>query len=184
MRRFVPLAACLLVAGCGGGSEAPRNMTREEVAAEVSDVRVAPGEWEHSTEVIGVDAPNLPPEAAERIRQRRTAFRYCITPEQAAQPARISETIARPREGCTMRNFVMRDGRMEGQMVCREGAPAEIVTTMSGTYAPEHFDYRSQVRMPAPLVGGAMTLDIRTTGRRIGSCPAPAQPQPQGKEQE
>ena len=69
----------------------------------------------------------------------------------------------------------MRDGRMEGRMVCREGTPGEIATAMSGTYAPEHFDYRSQVAMPAPLVGGTMRLDIRTTGRRIGQCPAPAQ---------
>ena len=184
MRPSLPLAACLLVAGWGGGSDTPRNMSREDVKAEVSDVRVAAGEWEHSTEVVGVDAPNLSPDTAARIRQQRTAFRYCITPEQAAQPARVSDVIARPREGCSIHDFTMRSGRMGGRMVCREGTPAQISTAMSGNYAPDHFDYSSQVEMPAPLVGGTMRLDIRTTGRRIGPCPVPAQAQPQGKGQE
>jgi len=166
----VPLAAALLLAGCGGGNEAPRNMTREEVKAEVADVRVSPGEWEHSTQVLSVSAPDMPRELAAQMQQRRTAFRYCITPEQAAE-SRVSEAIARPGQGCTVRGFTMQSGRMDGQMVCREGSPGEVSTVMSGSYSPESFDYRSQIEMPAPMANGRMRLEVRTTGRRIGECP-------------
>lgn len=175
MRLAFPFAACLLLASCGEReSETPANMTREEVAAEVSDVRVAPGEWEQRSQILSVEAPDMPHELAARLRQPRPPLRYCITPEQAAQPARVSDAIARPQEGCTMRGFTMSEGRMEGNMVCREGSPAQVSTAMSGTYSPEGFDYRSRIEMPPPIGDGVVRIEARTTGRRIGPCPAQA----------
>ena len=171
MRLPVPFAAMLL-AGCGGGSEANRNMTREEVTAEIADVRVSPGEWEQVTQVLRVEAPEMPRELATQMQQRRSSYRYCISPEQAAQPARVSNVIARPNAGCTVSDFTMRDGRMEGSMVCREGTPAAVTTAMSGNYAPDRFDYRSEVTLPAPVPGGTIRVEARTVGRRIGPCPA------------
>ena len=171
--RLSPLvAACLLLAGCGGGGDAPGNMTRDEVKAEVANVRVEPGEWERRTEILSVEGPDMPLELAARLKQPRPPLRYCITPEQAAQPARVSDAIARPQAGCTVRDFAMQGGRMEGRMICREGAPTQISTAMSGTYSPQSFDYRSRVEMPPPIGDGLVRLDIRTTGRRIGPCPA------------
>lgn len=185
MRLPVPFAACLLLAGCGGGgNEAPGNMTRDEVKAEVSDVRVAPGEWERRTEILRIEAPDMPRELANRFQQPRAPLRYCITPEQAAQPARVSDAIARPQAGCTMRGFTMRDGRMEGRMVCREGTPAQVSTEMSGTYSPESFDYRSRIEMPPPIGDGVIRLEVRTSGRRVGPCPAQAGSQAPGGKQE
>ena len=174
MRLALSFAACLALAGCGGGSEAPGNMTRDEVKAEVADVRVAPGEWEQRTEILKVEAPDMPRELAARFQQPRPPLRYCITPEQAAQPGRVSDAIARPQAGCTMRGFTMQDGRMEGQMVCREGSPAQVSTAMSGTYSPESFDYRSRIEMPPPIGDGVIRIEARTTGRRVGPCPAQA----------
>ena len=174
MRLSVPLAACLFLAGCGGGSEAPGNMTRDEVTAEVADVRVAPGEWERRSEILRIEAPDMPRELVARFRQPRPPLRYCITAEQAAQPARVSDAIARPQAGCTMRDFTMRDGRMEGRMVCREGTATQVSTDMSGAYSPESFDYRSRIEMPPPIGDGVIRLEVRTTGRRIGPCPAQA----------
>ena len=149
-------------------------MTRDQVKAEVADVRVAPGEWEQRTEILSVEAPDMPRELVSRFRQPRPPLRYCITPEQAAQPARVSDAIARPQAGCTMRGFTMRDGRMEGQMVCREGSPAQVSTAMSGTYSPESCDYRARIEMPPPIGDGVIRIEARTTGRRIGPCPAQA----------
>ena len=174
MRLPVPLAACLLLAGCGGGSEAPGNLTRDEVKAEVADVRVAPGEWEQRSEILSVEAPDMPRELAAQFQRPRPPLRYCITPEQAAQPARVSDAIARPQAGCAMRDFTMRNGRMEGRMVCREGAPGQVSSAMSGTYSPDGFDYRSRIEMPPPIGDGVIRLEVRTTGRRIGPCPAQA----------
>ncbi|MDB5667347.1 MAG: hypothetical protein JWL74_297 [Alphaproteobacteria bacterium] len=147
-------------------------MTREEITAQVSDVRVAPGEWERRNEILSVEAPDMPREIAARLRQPQPPLRYCITPEQAAQPARVSDAIARPEAGCTMRGFSMSDGRMDGVMICREGSPGQVTTAMSGTYSPESFDYRSRIEMPPPIGDGVVRIEVRTSGRRVGPCPA------------
>ena len=76
MQRPVSFVACLLLAGCGGGDGADGNMTRAEVKAEVADVRVAPGEWERRTEILSVEAPDMPHELAARLRQPRPPLRY------------------------------------------------------------------------------------------------------------
>ncbi len=172
MRPVLPFAALLAFAGCGGGSEAPGNMSGDEVKAEVADVRVTPGEWEQRTEILSVEGPDMPLELAARFRQPRPPQRYCITPEQVAQPARVSDAIARPQAGCTMRGFTMQGGRMEGAMACREGSAAQVSTMMSGTYSPESFDYRSRIEMPPPIGDGVVRIEARITGRRIGTCPA------------
>lgn len=174
MRLPVPVAACLLLAGCGGGGEAPANMTRDAVSAEVADVRVAPGQWEQRSEILSVEGPDMPRELAARLQRPRPPFSYCITPEQAAEPARVSDAIARPQAGCAVRGFTMSGGRMEGRMVCREGAPGQVSTAMSGTYSPDGFDYTSRIEMPPPIGDGVVRLEVRTTGRRIGPCPAQA----------
>ena len=173
MLRLAPLAAGLLLAGCGGGSEAPgNNMSREQVASEQRSVRVSPGEWEMTTQVVSIDAPEIPIELMQRMQDRRTSARHCITSEQASDPNLLSRRMQQQGGNCEVRNFTMRAGRMEGETVCFAGTPQEVRSRTSGRFGPDSYDYQMIAVTPAPVEGGAVNVTMRIQGRRLGECPA------------
>lgn len=169
-------AASLALAACGAGES--RNMTVEEVAAELRGLRIEPGLWEISSQVLDANGPNLPRKAQARIKGPRQSVRNCITPEQAAHPE--SNFLRTQRTGnCTYRDFSMRDGRMRGEMRCTGGGMPGIVTTsMDGLYGPRSHDVRMRMTSTGMPQGANMTIETRTIGRRIGACPPAAPPPP------
>lgn len=168
------LAACGReeAAGNGGKAEGGNNMTRAEVAAELADLQIEPGQWETSLQLLSVEAPDMPREIEQAMRQRGTrSIQTCITPEQA-RPEAFNRQIAQAGDTCQMRDFSMTGGRMTGRMVCRQDGAGETVSDMSGTYTARSFDYRFTTRTDAPAMGGAVNADLRVTGRRLGPCRA------------
>jgi len=161
--RAACVAALLLASGgCGEGGE-PRDMTAAEVAAELAGMRIEPGLWALTSEVVDVRAPDLPREVRRRMLGPRRQLRHCITAEQAARPS-ANFLAGRADSACTYRDFTVRDGRLAGSMAC-PGARA----TMSGRYGPTGYDLRMEMESPMP--GGAtMTLQLRSRGQRIGDC--------------
>ena len=138
-------------------------MSAEDVASELSDIRVRPGLWELSSEVLDVRAANLPREIRTRMIGPRSRMRHCITPEQAEQPS-ANFLAMRADSACVYRDFTLQDGRLSGTMTC-PGATAR----MQGRYGPE--SYVTQMEMRSPMPGGeVMTLQIRAQGRRTGEC--------------
>lgn len=164
--RLTRLAAALLmilpVAACGGREE--RNMSVEEVADQLSNMRIEPGLWELTSEVLEVRAPDLPREVRNRMVGPRSRLRHCITPGQAARPS-ANFLAGRPDRGCVYRDFSAQDGRVSGTMTCPDAH-----TRMDGRYGPQAYDMRME--MESPVAGGAvMILELRARGRRIGACP-------------
>ena len=118
-------------------------MTREEVAGELAAMRIEPGLWELTSEVVEVSAPDLPREVRNRMVGPRARLRNCITPEQASRPG-ANFLAMRADSECAYRDFTVRDG-------------AE--------------SYALGMEMESPMPGGAtMTLQVRARGRRIGDC--------------
>lgn len=173
-RGLILTAAALLAAGCVAEepAEAPRNMSGAEVANELAELRIAPGEWESTTEIVSVEAPSLPREMERMMRERRNSVRYCLTPDQVADPADLSRRIAAQGSGCEVQDFRMDGGRVEGQMVCGRGTPRETRSVMRGEFSAERFVHESRVITAAPAFGGEMRIETRVTGRRLGPCPA------------
>ena len=161
MRSATVLAAALLLAGCGG--DGPRNMSDEEVAAELSTLRIEPGLWEVSSAVLDVSAPNLPIEVRNRMVGPRGSIRHCITPEQAERPS-ANFLAARESSDCRYRDFEMREGRLTGAMTC-----PDATARMQGRYGPASYEMRMEMRSRMPD-GATMTLQLRSSGRRIGEC--------------
>ena len=152
-------AVALLAAGCGEPPD--NNMTVEEVADQLSNMRIEPGLWELTSEVIDVRAPNLPREVRNRMVGPRSRLRHCITPEQAARP---SANFLAARGDCTYRDFTVQDGRVRGAMSC-----PDATAVMDGRYGPQAYDMGMEMQSPIP--GGAvMTLQLRAKGRRLGAC--------------
>jgi len=163
-------ALCALLAGCGETAEEPGNETSaNEVAQQLAQLRIEPGLWERSTEVMSISAAGMPVEAARRRTGPRDSARNCITPEQAARP-NATFLATRENSNCSYRDFVMEGGRMSGTMTCsgRDGR-GEIRTFMQGEYRPQGYDVR--MRMVAPMANGEeMTTEVRVRGRRVGEC--------------
>ena len=169
MRRARPgavLPILLLAAACGDPE--PGNLTAEQVAGELSHMRIAPGLWEVSSEVLEVRAPDLPREMRNRMVGPRRRLRHCITPAQAARPS-ANFLAARGEGGCVYPDFTARNGRVSGTMIC-DG----VRTRMNGSYGPRAYDMRMESESPVPG-GGTMILELRASGRRVGACPEGAE---------
>jgi hypothetical protein len=166
-------AGALALAACSPAAEEEgRNMTADEVAAELAGVQIRPGEWESNAEVVEVSAPGMPPQYVEQMKGARPAARHCITPEQAQRPD-ANFLAAQQRSDCTYRDFSMRGGRMRGTMVCSGGEEGgQMEMAMEGQYGPESYDMTMQMAGQGMGEGQQFTMRIRTTGRRLGDCPA------------
>jgi hypothetical protein len=171
-RKLMWGAALLALAACGRGPEPEgRDMTAEEVAGELAAVQIEPGLWEATSEVINVSAPNLPREVMTQMVGRETSVRNCITPEQAARPD-ANFLTAQEGSNCTYSDFSMRNGRLQGVMTCSGGGlPGEMRTTMNGQYGPRSYDITMRMETSGMPQGADMTIEARTTGRRVGACP-------------
>lgn len=170
-------AALALLAGCGeGGGEAEKAktgpQTAEEVAKEMSEMQLRPGQWETTTQILSMEAPGVPPEATKAVTDNKTTVATCITPEQAAKP---DAAFLSGQQGadCTYSDFDMSGGKVRGRISCKnQNAPGSMTMAMSGTYAEEEYDFGMDMELRGDAPGQTMTMKARTTGRHIGECPA------------
>jgi hypothetical protein len=164
-------AFLLLLGGCGGGEEDGNRSVatnRSAVAGDLARIEVRPGLWEVRSDVLSARQPGMPLELAERMKGPRGTVRHCITAAQAARPD--AAFLAGRRSGqCSYSDFIMRGGRIAGTMACRAADGAETQARMSGTYTPEGFDMRMDMRTPG-FGGATLEVTVRQSGRRTGDC--------------
>jgi hypothetical protein len=161
-------AALLALIGCGG-PEKGQQQSPEEVAEEMSAVKLQPGHWEATNEILTASAPGIPPEALRQMVGQKTTVSNCVTPEQAAKPS-ANFLSAQKDSNCTYQDFSMKDGRMTGTMTCSgPNMPGKMVMKMEGTYGADN--YKMNMDMEAQGMPGVnMTVKALTTGRRVGPC--------------
>lgn len=170
-------AACLALFLGSCGREGPTaNVSHDEVAAELAQVRIEPGLWERSSTIVHVAAQGAPREMVSQMMQRRGGGRHCITPEQAARP-QANFIAGREASRCVSRSFDMRDGRISGAMVCRDSrSGGEWSARMQGRYAPAEYELEMVMEMPNPWDPAQMLITSRIVGRRVGPCAPPSSP--------
>ncbi len=162
-------AAMVALAGCGSGGSKGGEQSAEDVAKEMAALKMRPGQWEATNEVVSANAPGLPAEALRGMVGQKSTVSNCVTPEQAAKPS--ANFLAGQRDSdCTYEDFSMDDGQMTGTMSCAvPGVPGRTVMKMNGKYSPVAYDM--DMDMDVAIPGGAkMKLKARTTGRRVGDC--------------
>lgn len=179
MKKLILFAAAapLALAACSGGDEGADGdgdgeITAEEAQAEARNVRMAPGEWEVTTQLTEIDAPGMPEAAREMMREqmgRSTTYNHCITPEQAANPE--GEMFGGDDgQNCSYSEFNMSGGTMLVEASCQpEDLEGEMTMRMEGTYTPNEYDMTMRMRTTGTPMGD-MTMSGETTGRRIGEC--------------
>lgn len=176
-------SAMMMLAACDKGPGAAQNQSVEDVASEMKKVSLQPGEWESTQEIVDVKiegAPEgTPPNMLDGMKGQKQTARNCITPEQAANPSADFLT-AQKDSNCTYSGFEMAGGKIEGKVSCPapQGQQGKADVTIDGSYSET--EYAVNMEMQAAGSGGAgadqmkMHMVMKTTGKRIGDCPAPA----------
>ncbi|HEY0445344.1 MAG TPA: DUF3617 domain-containing protein [Allosphingosinicella sp.] len=165
------LIAALVLAGCGQEPEKKgRQMTAEEVADELSEMKIQPGQWEATNEILSAAAPGMPEGMLKQMIGEKTTVQNCITPEQAAKPS-ANFLAAQENSNCTYQDWSMDGGRMTGTMTCEGGEmPGKMVMTMAGKYGSSSYDMNMDMNTTGLPNNMSMTIKARTTGRRVGDC--------------
>lgn len=175
----IVLPAIVMLAACNSGPTVKAENSSVEAVAEAakSAVKMEPGQWETTVKILSMDAPGLPAEMQDAMKQQKQEHKVqtCLTPEQAEKPP---QEMLGAMKGCTYEKFEMSGGKMDGTLVCKNmpgmGAQ-EVRSTTSGTFTSTSYNFTSetQMNMPAgPAGGGKMTTKTQISGKRIGECSA------------
>jgi hypothetical protein len=175
MRQWIGIAAALTLAACssgGGGDDANKAADGNGAAAAEggggSAATMQPGQWEITTNVTRIAIPGMPAGMTPPM-PPPTTVRNCLTPEQAAQPGAGFVTGSGETEGCTYQSNSVSGGRIQAVVQCTTPA-GNMRSTINGQFTATSFEVNQQVQTSAQ--GQTMDMESRTTGRRVGDCPA------------
>ena len=175
---LVSVAVVTLIAGCsdkGADQDGDGKITAEEVAEEMNQVTLEPGEWENTVTIVDVNIEGLPEGAPagimDSMKGKVTTSKSCITKEQAENPG--AEFFAAQEEtNCEVKKFNMSGGAVSSEMSCSNmgGAPGSMTMAMDGQYGPSSYDMT--MKMDGGAGGMKMNISAKSSGKRIGDCPA------------
>lgn len=174
-------AALIALSACSKQAQTDQDvgqtMDANALAERVDALKLAPGEWEATTEVLDVNVEGLPPgvpaDAMTRMIGQRTTFKHCITPAQAEKPS--ADFLAGQKDAnCSIKKFDMTKGNVTADMNCAvpQQQNANMNIRMEGTYLPESYDMDMNVLTEGMSNGLTMTMKMKNSGKRIGDCPA------------
>ena len=171
MRSYLlPLALVAGLAACGSEPDKKGDMTAEEVADQLKDMKIQPGQWEATNEIVSASAPGMPEGVLQQMVGQKTTVQNCITPEQAAKPS-ANFLAAQENSNCTYQDWSMNRGRMTGTMTCEGGEmPGKMVMTMDGKYGSTSYDMNMSMETTGLPDNMSMTIKARTSGKRVGDC--------------
>lgn len=175
------LTGAFALVACGGtdaDTDGDGTISQEEMAAEVADVKINPGEWENTVEFVEIDFDDsqIPEEARgfigpalEQMRGRVNTTKSCITPEEAEQPA--AEMFAGDENAdCEYKRFKFSGGDIDMAMTCNSAGSGNAEFTATGSYTENDYTMDMQIEMSGTPMG-AMSIAANTTGKRLGECP-------------
>lgn len=187
--RLILGAAALALAGCGSSGGEKGESAGNGSAAEAksggtgsgsgsgsatgpgSAVNLQPGEWEMKMDVVNVKVEGLPEGVADAMKKEGgKASRTCMTPEEAKGPSADMFTKDNA-SNCKSEGFAWSGGRIQGKTVCEgQGGAGKTQMTMDGRYTPQSIDMT--MKSETDMMGKAMTMEMRLSGRRVGECTA------------
>ncbi|RGP41191.1 hypothetical protein BPTFM16_01487 [Altererythrobacter insulae] len=175
-KALIGLAPVLMIAaGCSGDapeSEGGEGLSMAEVAerAAGSTIKPEPGQYRMTMEVLDVDIPGAPPQAAEMMRGMMggQTSEYCLS---QADVDKGFEEMARQGqdENCTFANFDIDGGDIDAKMTCDVPGQGTVTMTLDGTGTPTSSEM--EMTMQGNMTGmGDSTIKMKTTHERIGDC--------------
>ena len=162
-----------LLAACGD-KPSGEPQTEREVAKEVQKVQLKPGQWEGTYTLEDIDMQGIPGggdqmEAQMKKMMSRTAIKYCVTPQEAANPGGKMFS-GQENKDCAYKGFDASGGSVKGEIVCKSPQGA-MNAVMSGSYASTSYEMHMDMKMTGAPNGMNMTMKAKTSGKWIAdSC--------------
>ncbi len=175
---LVSVAVLSLIGGCsdkGADHDGDGKITADEVAEEMNTVRLEPGEWENTVEIVDVKVDGLPEGVSagvmDSMKGKVTTSKSCITKDEADNPG-AQFFAAQEKTNCEVKKFDMSGGAVSSEMSCSNmgGAPGNMTMAMDGQYGPSSYDMT--MKMNGGASGMKMNISAKSSGKRIGDCPA------------
>lgn len=194
-------AASALLAACGGGAEdaagdaaagagedtgggvgtgaatgaatGEGDLSLGEVAerARAGTVRPRPGQYRSKVELVDIDIPGAPPQAAEMMRSSvARTNEFCLTEDDVEEGFR--RLASQPQgENCSFSRFDVDGGAIDAAMRCTNPGGGTLDITMQGTGGETSSQFT--MTMAGNLGGtGEGSMTMKQTSERIGDCPA------------
>ena len=179
MRRLAFALPFLVLAACDSGPKVSiENATPEEVAAEMKKSGVAedlrkPGQWATTMSVVNVEAPGMPPEALNQMRQMMgngQTTQRCVTEAELKQ---VESFIGQNNANCVFDHYRVSGGKIDGKAKCTQG-PVNQLMTMNGTFTSDSSDMTIRSETSGGPPGQNMNVTMNIKSKRLGDCTAPA----------
>ena len=172
----------LALAGCNKSPQVhEENASVEDVAAKVREASggqfIRAGEWKSTSAIEEMSVPGMSAEEGARMKEVMAKagsheFTTCLTEEDVKQPEGKFFT---GNDQCRYDHFTMSRGKIDAAMRCQSPQGGTQVMTMAGTYSPDSYQMRMEMKgAAAPGAAGGMTMRMRISSKRVGECKAPA----------
>lgn len=160
MRVMIVVAGSMLLAGCGGGGEAP---AKKEVAAQLGA-----GLYEMTGEVKSIASADGKTPATKHKVGDKIAAKACVAADGALDPALFAEGA----DKCTRQSNYARKGKMSIQLSCqRAGDNGNVLVLIDGKFTADSFEGKAE--SATQFYGeGDYRMTRNVTGKRVGDCPA------------
>ena len=175
----LPIVAAILLAACGGNSDADGDgkISGDEAAAAAEGmVQPRPGQYRTTAELLDFDMPGMTDQQKDQMRQLMAGSMAegnttCLTREQAAQNG-AKKMVQDMAEGdCTIKTFDVSGNNVVAEMECAgQGGPKGVVR-MEGEMAAESSTMTMEFNQDVPGQGQAH-IKMRMNSQRIGECEA------------
>lgn len=172
----LPLAAAIVLAGCGGGDDSG-GVPADDVAAEAANlIQPRPGQYRSSIELLEFEVPGMAEGAKQQMQQifasgLAEGNTFCMTEEDAARNG-AEEMAKNMAEGdCTMNSFNVSGGTVNAEMQCSGEEGFASTVRMDGTMTAESSAMTMDMSQSIPNVGETR-MKMRVNSQRIGDCAA------------
>lgn len=174
--RLILLASLVCLTACGKSDTVDlSNASASDVANEMKKKDVAfvePGQWEQTATLVAMEAPGMPPEIAEAMKQKMGSsqvHKVCITPEQAKNPR--EDFFTGPGQNCSYEHFKWGGGNVDMKLLCKHPQATQTMA-MSGTYEPDAYHMAMTMTNQGSGPMENMTMKMKVDAKRVGDCDA------------
>lgn len=172
---LAPVGAALLLIGCDSAPDedlSEEALSMEEVAAEAAemDLKVIPGEYRSTTELIEFNLPGLPAQAQQMAEAAfaegaGSGHTYCVTEEMSSE-----DWLSNMNESdCTVTRFEETGGTLNAALQCTDADGLNGRVEMTGTASGDSANMEMRFTQQIPQMGDG-TIRMRVISERVGDC--------------